>query len=169
MSERLFQRNKFNTTLFEKENISIAENELTKSHVKFANQYMIGFNPLTNCKCFDLLTRSWTKYTTKLAGTKASAKMTKIATNKFTTPWRLKQQQRHTCITDECSQGQSNNCIEVFLSMKYRKKQWNYYYHFPLTIIFLCTEFSKITCTFVLNLNFIECELTWEYLQLGLD
>lgn len=45
---------------------------------------MTGFTPLMNCRCFALLTRSWIRNTTKLAGTKDIAKMTQMDTRTST-------------------------------------------------------------------------------------
>ena len=45
---------------------------------------MTGFTPLMNCRCLALLTRSWIRNTTKLAGTKDIAKMTQMETRTST-------------------------------------------------------------------------------------
>lgn len=45
---------------------------------------MTGFTPLMNCRCLALLTLSWIKNTTKLAGTKDMAKMTQMETKTST-------------------------------------------------------------------------------------
>lgn len=54
------------------------------SQTKLESQYMTGFTPLMNCRCFALLTRSWIRNTTKLAGTKDIAKMTQMDTRTST-------------------------------------------------------------------------------------
>ena len=64
---------------------------------------MTGFTPLMNCRCFALLTRSWIRNTTKLAGTKDIAKMTQMDTRTSTDVVILKKtvqlraQSEHTC------------------------------------------------------------------------
>ena len=51
---------------------------LTISHMKLAIQYMSWLTPLTNWRCFDLVTFSSIRKRTKLAGMKERANMTDI-------------------------------------------------------------------------------------------
>lgn len=53
---------------------------LTMSQAKLANQQTAGLTPLTNCRCLALLTLSWMRKRTKLAGMKDMAKITQMDT-----------------------------------------------------------------------------------------